>query len=633
MTSLPFRGNDRDGADFGTRYTLAQLARRVRISESYARTLLAKGDRLPKADGTDTDGKPWWRPDTIDRWCQDTGRPLPEDAAPLYRRPAATRPAPVTFADDVLLPGSRRTGEQIPVHVTLYETDHGPIVWVQRYSGLEYDISKSRAARAAADVLPPALWRDAVVLVPDALPFREREERWAPDVDAFRLDPPEGSLPEQLPRWVPKFIKPRAEEQERPPADPATVPVREAGLPDVDVVARAVGHDLPLWWRGTCTPDAVRRARTMGEGAAFTVADSTTAWPEHRERILAAYDNKMHTQFPQAWTALAADTLSAFEEARAKIANATGRGEGWYAPARPVAPEWPLAIETAVRTAAARELHLGYAAAELHEVRAAEAEQPWDSPYGEALWEAARSLAGHLVHYSPEDVFTTVNRELISTAGPVAQDYRAQLTPLPPQTVTTLRAKPTRRLMRLLTNETHLPTLKHYRFLEKELKDLTQLYTDPAGRWVAEFKPGHSHVDDADHPDLAIEWPTGKPPAGWGEHTVIAGDKSSDGVFALTPIPDGELRIDPLPSSGGATEYTWGYPGTGPGQLYDALTAATLDGWEDTSQWLNRLVGQRSHNSGLWKAIQATKQHDPLRIPWPKIVQWTREDQEAAAGQ
>jgi hypothetical protein len=77
----------------------------------------------------------------------------------------------------------------------------------------------------------------------------------------------------------------------------------------------------------------------------------------------------------------------------------------------------------------------------------------------------------------------------------------------------------------------------------------------------------------------------------------------------------------------------WGYPGTGPGHLYDALAAAVLDSWEDTSQWLNRLAGRRSHSSGLWKAIQATKQHDPLRIPWPKIVQWTREDQKAAAGQ
>jgi hypothetical protein len=237
-------------------------------------------------------------------------------------------------------------------------------------------------------------------------------------------------------------------------------------------------------------------------------------------------------------------------------------------------------------------------------------------------------LAGHVVRYSPEDVFTTVNRELISTAGPVAQDYRAQLTPLPQQTVTKLRAKPTRRLLRLLTNETHLPTLKHYGFLTDAVENQAQLYTDPAGRWVAEFK-----LDEADHPDLAVEWPTGKPPAGWGEHTVIAGDKSSDGVFALTPTPDGGLRIDPLPSFGGATEYTWGYPGTGPGHLYDALAAAVLDSWEETSQWLNRLAGRRSHRSGLWKAIQATKQHDPLRIPWPKIVQWTREDQKAAAGQ
>ncbi|MFH9968544.1 hypothetical protein ACH4PR_45860 [Streptomyces mirabilis] len=630
MTSLSFRSHGRGRDDQGTRYTLAQLARRVGISESYARTLLAKGGRLPKADGADADRKPWWRPDTIDRWCQDTGRALPEDAAPLYRRPAATAPAPVTFDSDVLLPGSRRTGEQVPVRVTLYETDHGPVVWVQRYSGLEYDMDRHRAARAAAYVLPPALWRDAVILVPDALSFLEREGEMTPDVDAFRLAPPEDAASEELPRWVPKFIKPRPEEPDRSPAEPTTVPVREAGLPDVDIVARAVGHDLPLWWRGTCTPDAVRRARTMGEGATFTVADTTTKWPEHRERIVAAYQHKMYDAFPHAWTVLATDTLNAFAEARTTTAKATGRGKGWYAPASPAAPDWPTTVETAVRASAGRTLHSGYAAAELHELREAESTQPWDSPYGEALWEAARSLAGHLVHYSPEDVFTAVNREHIGTAGPVAQDYRAQLTPLPEKTVAKLRAHPTRRLLRLLINDTHLPTIKHYGFLEQALEELAHLYTDQAGRWVAEFQPGHSHIDDAKHPDLAVEWPTGKPPAGWSEQTVIAGDKSSDGVFALTPTPDGGLRIDPLPSSGGATEYTWGYPGTGPGHLYDALTAATLDSWEDTSQWLNQFAGRRTHASGLWKAIQDTPQHEPLRLPWPKVVEWTHADRDAA---
>jgi len=153
MTSHSFRGPDRDRDNGAPRYTLAQFARRVGISESYARTLLAKRDRLPKADGTDADGKPWWRPDTIDRWCQDTGRALSDDAAPLYQWPPVSAPAPVTFDDDVLLPGSQRTGGQVPVHVTLYETDHGPIVWVQRYTGLDHYVDdRRRAARAAATV-------------------------------------------------------------------------------------------------------------------------------------------------------------------------------------------------------------------------------------------------------------------------------------------------------------------------------------------------------------------------------------------------------------------------------------------------------------------------------------------------
>ncbi|MCX4460711.1 hypothetical protein OOK58_53875 [Streptomyces sp. NBC_01728] len=109
-------------------------------------------------------------------------------------------------------------------------------------------------------------------------------------------------------------------------------------------------------------------------------------------------------------------TLNAFDEARTTIAKATGRGKGWYAPASPAAPDWPTTVEAAVRATAGRTLQSGYAAAELHELREAEGTQPWGSLYGEALWEAARSLAGHLVRYSPEDVFTAVNREHIGTA-------------------------------------------------------------------------------------------------------------------------------------------------------------------------------------------------------------------------
>ncbi|MFD4764164.1 hypothetical protein ACFWOJ_36705 [Streptomyces sp. NPDC058439] len=65
----------------------------------------------------------------------------------------------------------------------------------------------------------------------------------------------------------------------------------------------------------------------------------------------------------------------------------------------------------------------------------------------------------------------------------------------------------------------------------------------------------------------------------WTEETIIAGDLPGTGVFALTPASDGSLDIEPLPSSGGASEYTWSYGCTGPGDLYLALVSAALDTW------------------------------------------------------
>ncbi|MFI9041754.1 hypothetical protein [Streptomyces sp. NPDC053726] len=159
MTSTPQQNWVGDHFHHGARYTLAQFARRAGISESYARGMHAAGDKLPRPDGTDVDGKPWWRPDTIDRWCQGTGRAVPPDAGAIYHWPKASVPAPITLQKEVMVPRSKLTDRQVPVYVTVYETDHGHLVWVQRYTGRTYERARPRErgacgrACAAAEVL------------------------------------------------------------------------------------------------------------------------------------------------------------------------------------------------------------------------------------------------------------------------------------------------------------------------------------------------------------------------------------------------------------------------------------------------------------------------------------------------
>ncbi|MFD4764163.1 hypothetical protein ACFWOJ_36700 [Streptomyces sp. NPDC058439] len=120
--------------------------------------------------------------------------------------------------------------------------------------------------------------------------------------------------------------------------------------------------------------------------------------------------------------------------------------------------------------------------------RSREQSQEWDSAYGDALWETLRVLCGHLLENSPEDVFATASHEHIEVVGPVVRDWHDSLTPWPEEKMTAELVRPSRRLMRLLSAETHLPTLKEFGVMERALGDVAQLYTDRAGRWAAEHK-------------------------------------------------------------------------------------------------------------------------------------------------
>lgn len=629
------------------------------MSDSRIRAMLAEPEktpaerRLPPADGTDAGGRPWWWASTADRWCRRTGRAVPEDADALYHWPTAAGPAPIVHTGDVWVP-TRGLGPEVPVHTTVYDTAEGHLVWVQRYD-TDGGLDREAAARAGALVLEPVWWARARVLVPDAILLGGRLERAGivPSVDAFQIAVPdrdqEGAAP---PRWLPTFLRAAGPVGADEP-DPLDVDIVHAGLPGIDEIARVVGRSLPLWFTGSCTQENVARAELLGPGQQFTVPDTSTPWPAHRTRVDAAYDWQLPRTFPRAWAALAADTLEALESVQQTLQTTITTGDGWYAPARPAEPDWPVAVETAARHAAggartgagpvpaarqatASEEHgpaehgpqtaelgagaeLDAAAAELVGVREAEADMPWDDPAAVALWAAARSLEHRLQRTHPDVVHATVRPQVIEGDGQVARAYRETLTPLDPPAEEKLRAAPTRRLLRLLSSETDVATVKRYETLERALAETTRLYHDPQGRLVAERTLASRR---AERVQLSIEWPTGQPPQDWTEDTVLAGE---DNLFALTPTPAGGLRVEPLPSSSGDTDFTWGYSGGGPTDLYRALIRGALRIWEDPARWLWRFR-QDGRSSPLWDAITTAGQTQPLRLPWRQVQAWAAAD-------
>ncbi|GAA4966584.1 hypothetical protein GCM10023334_087680 [Nonomuraea thailandensis] len=100
-------------------------------------------------------------------------------------------------------------------------------------------------------------------------------------------------------------------------------------------------------------------------------------------------------------------------------------------------------------------------------------------------------------------------------------------------------------------------------------------WRDHADRLVVEFDSDYRSHGTA----IAAEWPIGLP-AGWTDATVIAADpQASTSAFALTPMPDGNIRVDPLSNRGDEPGYTWGYRGGGPTTFYQALVRCALGMW------------------------------------------------------
>ena len=360
----------------------------------------------------------------------------------------------------------------------------------------------------------------------------------------------------------------------------------------------------------------------FGYGTTFTVPDTTTQWPQTRENLTAAFQWGMAERFPQAFAALARDARATLDDTQRQHARQGERGEGWYLVARPARPDWPVTLEQAATEAAGHEPDLDAAAAELEQLRPLEAQETYPGPLGEALFEATRELGWLLHQQRPELVFNATVRQVIISAGPVVEQWRETLTPVSAAEQGQLTNS--RRLARLLSSDISPQVEAEFHFVDNSRNQVNAMWRDHADRLVVE-------LDEKAWNDellLAMEWPTDLPD-GWDDHTVIAGDAYADAVFALTSTKDGRLRADPLPNPAADPSYTWGYSGTGPSNLYDALVRCALGLWPSNSpgDWLNRPAPTGSE---LWAFITGTAKDGPIRLPWPQVQAWARADRKRA---
>ncbi|MEU4575999.1 hypothetical protein [Nonomuraea sp. NPDC023979] len=582
-------------------YTTAQLARRVRVSESRARAWYSDG-KLPPPDGRDADKRPLWAATTIDAWCRRTGRVPADDALWLWRPEAeASRPAPVLFHGITEI---KQEGKRYGVHAVLWDTPHGHVVALTPLAD-EPAPDIDRQPLAAATLIAPVFWPDAIVALQLGAEYGADDEI---QMQVFSLEPAHdrnAAAPHEETRNA--LLGGRSE---HPSLDAATLvqpTARFHGMVTAEDLARVIGAPVPVWPSGTCTASAIRRAQAARPAAHTLIVPSTAdGWQAEQDQLEAAVKHGLAEEFPAAFTVLATDLRDTLERARRERADRPARGTGWYLAAQPALPELPWSAEQFLRTAG--QLSLKQAADDFRRLRSIEPDLPASAAEGAIYERAMLLLRARLRVALPELAVDDVEYYAGEWDGPIVELWRQSMTSVD-GAAAVLTA--TRRGKRLADHG--------------DLDHLVGLWRDTAGRYVAVF--------DTDlvgnPPSFIAEWPYA-PPAGWTEQTVIAADENTGAVLAITPQESGEQRIEPVPfDPGTGPSFRHGYGGGSPYTLYQALIRA-VHGTITAPFNLNDIpfTGHEQHDapqrSMLWHAIATTK--GPLRLPWPQVQQWARQD-------
>ncbi|UJW36920.1 hypothetical protein L3Q67_44965 (plasmid) [Saccharothrix sp. AJ9571] len=588
-------------------HTLAQFARRAGISEGRARAAFADG-KLPRPDRTDADGKPLWFAASIDTWCSRTGRTVAEDSLWLFRAPKATEPA-IEILRRVVTVHPR--GAERTMFAIVWDTDRGHVIYLQPLGNTGSD-HKDWMAVAAAELIEPRWWADAVVVMPmeDGLAYYTEFD---PIAYIYKLTTDTPDDEEEVPGGVLRWLR----RGTRAAATPARASAQwQTHLPLADIAA-AIGRPVPFWIAGTTTAENAQRS--LAYTATFTVPDTVTEWPATQDRLERAAADKLAERFPAAFAALAADAATGLAAVRTSHERTPDTGPGWYLVARPARPAPPVELEQLITTATPVE-NLALAAGELTELRALERDLDIDDPIGDVYTAAIDALAQQLrdIENDPNGPYTALAEQDLAIycapwEGPVVDSWRRNLVPTDLDDARRLR-----RVQRLLDNGyEHMPY---------------EAYRDPEGRYVLVLRLDNGSIW------FRAEWPTDLDVvATWTDETILAGDDTPPvtTLLALTPTGDGHLRTDPVPlcPRNGREGFGFGYGGGGPGSTYTALLRAALGLSRDAASRIavantgRRQDGQPE--SQLWHAISTTT-GGPLRLPWPQVKLWARADRRAA---
>lgn len=151
--------------------------------------------------------------------------------------------------------------------------------------------------------------------------------------------------------------------------------------------------------------------------------------------------------------------------------------------------------------------------------------------------------------------------------------------------------------------------------------------------------------DQDDSPTFTAEWPASLAVAeAWTADTILAADPghTPTTLMALTPTPNGDLRVDPVPmqDNNSGSGFGYGYTGGTPAMTCLAVMrcAVGAEAFEQFTQsdgalnlWRRQdILGETGQPSLLWQAISTTQ--GPLRLAWSHVQQWAEDDLERALG-
>lgn len=616
-------------------HTLAQLARRAGISEGRARGLAtAVPSGLPRPDSTDADGRPLWRAATIDAWCARTGRKVSSDSLWLFRAPAASVPMPELQRGVVTLAGSHRRPTSF--YTIVWDTEHGHVIYLQPLDDAG-GAHKDWLAQAAAELIEPRWWADAVVVMPleeslrvyghDAQPpsayvYRLTNRAQVASDDASSDDASEDvARPAGAFGGLRRWISGGSHEPDGS-VGPAEAASQWEGQMDVAEIAAVVGCPIPVWLDDTATSANARQ--TLSYDRTFITADTVTEWPATQARLTRAVQAGTPGEFPAAFAALAVDAAEGLAAIRAAHERLADAGPGWYLVCRPARPAPPFELEQLI-TGAQLVTDPDLVGNELTELRTTEGDLDIEDPRGDVYAEAIDLLERQLhqaARKAGQKGDVPVADDTLRTytspwSGPVIEAWRETLTPVEDMAAA-LRLRRVRRLAPSAIEDLLANTDS------SAIDDnVLQLYRDGHGRYVmvlaGQVEGEYRH---------SSEWPTGlQVTTHWTDKTVIAGDDdqgTTTTLLALTPTEDGRMRIDPVPllPQHGTGTFAYGYGGGTPGTTYRALLRCALG-------HVPPLSAGPIRSGQLWTAISTT--HGPLRLSWPQLKLWARADQKHAA--